>query len=432
MLHRLLAMFATAFLIFLAGSATSFFGVWPGNLFHDAYRAANALYVKSTVYKTPYTTNLWQKNSHSFSGVGRFDRSKVESGYTLYTSGNMQGAVLMDMEGNAIHSWQLPFYEVWPDPQHLSERPDSEFIVWRKAILWPNGDIVALYAAEGITPWGMGVVKLDKDSNLIWRYSGKAHHDIDIGADGHIYLLTHEMRTRAYPGLPRIEPPYLDDRIVILNHAGEEIADIGILDAFMGSAYATFLRGIPRSPIGDYLHTNAIEVVTPEIARTHLYAKPGDILISMRQPGVIALIDSVVAQVTWARRGTWIGQHDPDFLPNGNMLIFDNRGRMAAGGISRVQEFDPLTSNVVWEYHGTPEDPFWSGVRSAQQRLPNGNTLITESDRGRLLEVSPAGEVVWEYVNPDRGGPDNAYSPVLMWGQRYMPEELSFLSTIPR
>jgi hypothetical protein len=42
----------------------------------------------------------------------------------------------------------------------------------------------------------------------------------------------------------------------------------------------------------------------------------------MRQPGVIALIDSVVAQVTWARRGTWIGQHDPDFLPNGNMLIF--------------------------------------------------------------------------------------------------------------
>jgi hypothetical protein len=105
---------------------------------------------------------------------------------------------------------------------------------------------------------------------------------------------------------------------------------------------------------------------------------------------------------------------------------------MAAGGISRVQEFDPLTSNVVWEYHGTPEDPFWSGVRSAQQRLPNGNTLITESDRGRLLEVSPAGEIVWEYVNPDRGGPDNTYSPALMWGQRYMPEELSFLSTIPR
>ncbi|HJP05426.1 MAG: hypothetical protein QGG67_07840 [Gammaproteobacteria bacterium] len=97
----------------------------------------------------------------------------------------------------------------------------------------------------------------------------------------------------------------------------------------------------------------------------------------MRQPGVIALIDSVVAQVTWARRGTWIGQHDPDFLPN-------------------------------------------------------GNTLITESDRGRLLEVSPAGEIVWEYVNPDRGGPDNTYSPALMWGQRYMPEELSFLSTIPR
>ncbi len=431
MLNRVfagLAILAGAFLIFLAGSASSFFEVLPGRLLHPAYRAADALYVKSTAYETPYATNLWQRSSHDFSGVGRHDPEQAQAGYTLYTSGNKQGALLIDMRGNVAHEWQMPFYDVWPNPQHLDERPNPEFIVWRKAMLWPNGDIIALYIAEGITPWGMGVVKLAKDSSLIWRYPGKAHHDIDIGPDGQIYLLTHELRSEAYPGLPRIEAPYLDDRVVILDADGQQVADIGILDAFMQSAYRDFLPGIPKSPIGDYLHANAVEVVTREMAEAHLYAKPGDILISMRQPGVIALIDPVAEQVTWARRGPWIGQHDPDFLANGNMLIFDNRGRMAAGGISRVQEFDPLTGSVVWEFHGTPQEPFWSGVRSGQQRLPNGNTLITESDRGRLLEVSSAGDIVWEYVNPETGGPDNAYRPVLTWGERYLSEELDFLN----
>ena len=42
----------------------------------------------------------------------------------------------------------------------------------------------------------------------------------------------------------------------------------------------------------------------------------------------------------------------------------------------------------------------YSLVRSCQQQLPNGNVLITESDRGRLLEVTRAGEIVWEYWNP--------------------------------
>jgi hypothetical protein len=36
----------------------------------------------------------------------------------------------------------------------------------------------------------------------------------------------------------------------------------------------------------------------------------------------------------------------------------------------------------------------------AAERLPNGNTHITESATGRLFEVTPGGDVVWEYVIP--------------------------------
>jgi hypothetical protein len=39
------------------------------------------------------------------------------------------------------------------------------------------------------------------------------------------------------------------------------------------------------------------------------------------------------------------------------------------------------------------------------QRLPNGNTLITESAFGRVFEVTKEGEIVWDYVNPYFGKP---------------------------
>ncbi|MEM1368377.1 MAG: arylsulfotransferase family protein [Cyanobacteria bacterium P01_H01_bin.15] len=62
-------------------------------------------------------------------------------------------------------------------------------------------------------------------------------------------------------------------------------------------------------------------------------------------------------------------------------------------------EFDPRSQEIVWEYTGTAERPFYSQFRGRQQPLPNGNVLITESTGGRMLEVTREGEIVWEYAN---------------------------------
>ena len=73
-------------------------------------------------------------------------------------------------------------------------------------------------------------------------------------------------------------------------------------------------------------------------------------------------------------------------------------------GWSRVVEMDPLSGEIVWEYRGDPEAGFWSPVGSGAQRLPNGNTLICAmnwSEPGRIFEVTPDGETVWEYWNPE-------------------------------
>ena len=75
---------------------------------------------------------------------------------------------------------------------------------------------------------------------------------------------------------------------------------------------------------------------------------------------------------------------------------------------TRVLEFDPTTLEIVWQY--TPREAgfvipldasrFYSPFISAAQRLPNGNTFITEGSDGRLLEVTPDHEIVWEFINP--------------------------------
>ena len=53
---------------------------------------------------------------------------------------------------------------------------------------------------------------------------------------------------------------------------------------------------------------------------------------------------------------------------------------------------------MVWSYRNAN---FFSTNISGAQRLPNGNTLITEGAPGRLFEVTREGEIVWEYMNPE-------------------------------
>jgi hypothetical protein len=85
-------------------------------------------------------------------------------------------------------------------------------------------------------------------------------------------------------------------------------------------------------------------------------------------------------------------------LENGHILIFDNGVRRQ---YSRVLELDPVVKAIVWEYVAEPREDFYSYTRGSAQRLANGNTLISESDNGRVFEVTPEGEVVWRWLNPD-------------------------------
>jgi hypothetical protein len=163
---------------------------------------------------------------------------------------------------------------------------------------------------------------------------------------------------------------------------------------------------------------------------------PDNIIVDARQLNIIWIIDKRTGRIVWKvgpdyaatpelrKLGQIIGQHHAHMIPKGlpgagNIMVFDNGGAAGYGSPnpgsitgagnairpnSRVLEFDPITLEIVWQYSsqtsGLDMTSFFSHYISSAQRLPNGNTLIDEGADGRVFEVTPEREIVWEYVSP--------------------------------
>jgi hypothetical protein len=148
----------------------------------------------------------------------------------------------------------------------------------------------------------------------------------------------------------------------------------------------------------DLLHTNSVQIIDRDVPGL---CKKGDLLISVRNIDLIAIIDPAQDKLLWHwGPGDILMQHHATLLDNGHILLFDN-GDSKKRPYSRVIELDPVTKKISWEYKADPPEEFYSAIRGAAQRLPNGNTLITESDKGRVFEVTKGAEVVWEFYNPE-------------------------------
>ena len=94
-------------------------------------------------------------------------------------------------------------------------------------------------------------------------------------------------------------------------------------------------------------------------------------------------------------------------------LVYDGVGSTPIDGAIVILEVDPVSKKLAWSYVGNDQHPFLSKSLGAAARLPNGNTLITVSNYGRAFEVDPAGNLVWEFFNPHRTGPEGRFVAVL-------------------
>jgi len=336
------------------------------------------------------------------SGVTLHDRERAFSGLNLYTSSHAPVVLLMDMQGEIVHRWEYPFERAFRGKR---ETRDTGFL--RRAQLLPGGELLAIYQ-------GGGLVKLDRSSRLIWAVDAGFYNDFHVASDGAIYAIGKQARIVRDINTTQ---PVLDDSVLIVSPDGEVTRRVSLLDAFRGSDFAELLE--PMASSGDIFHTNTVQLLEGSTDWPR-----GSVLVSLRELDIVAVIDLERESVVWARRGDWRAQHQPTLLEGGTVLLFDNRG---AGGRSRVIEFLPGSGEVVWEYRDGPGRRLFSAEVGSCQRLPNGNTLITESEAGRALEVTAAGETVWEFRTPHRMPEDRRLLASLFEVVRIAKEDADFL-----
>ncbi|HEJ9865124.1 TPA: aryl-sulfate sulfotransferase [Pseudomonas aeruginosa] len=367
-------------------------------------------------------------------GVTRYDPQKAFNQYVI-SSGADRKTHLIDMNGNEVKRWDYPgFPAAVIDPALNGGK--------RGHVLLQLADLAApdKLASPGNGLANQALGELDWDGKEVWRWGDQApggaahqHHDQRRLANGNTLLLANKVHAVKGFAVPRV----IDDVIYEVTPQGklawswtasEHLDEFGFT--------ADQLKRVRASENPDYLHINNLAPLGENrwhAAGDRRFA-PENLLLDSRNANFIAIVDKASGKVVW-RLGPNLppidpksarklprpvdqisGQHDAHLIPEGlpgagNLLVFDNQGDAGYPSVqrglvsgSRVLEIDPLKKQIAWQY--TAEDSqqpgwaFYSAFISSARRLPNGNTLIDEGQNGRFFQVTPGGEIVWEYVSP--------------------------------
>ncbi|MCB0328504.1 MAG: aryl-sulfate sulfotransferase [Bdellovibrionales bacterium] len=350
-----------------------------------------------------------------------FDSEKSFPGYTLFGVNENEEVLLLDHKGTLINSWPI----------------DSD-----RSILMPETcSLVATHgtvAGAKISPWKelrFSLREYSYNGELLWEYTGPdiLHHDVRYRSDRNTFL-TLRRRNTAYAGERKFKENFLmkADGILEIDRNGAEVfswnSEDHISHDFCG------MRGCPTVEEAevsraefkrqkDWTHMNTVSSLPENIwfEKGDQRFRPGNYLVHIRNFWMSYIIDSETKKVVWrfpernefdADSDIQIrGGHESHMIPPGNpgagnILIFDN-GNTEVRPYTRILEINPVTRKLVWSY----QEPgrFFSRTAGATQRLPNGNTLISEDLKGRIFEVTKEGEIVWEVETPYRTARSRRY-----------------------
>jgi hypothetical protein len=385
-------------------------------------------------------------------GVTIYDPARTWSGFTVLAPLATPAVLVIDMNGNVVKRWD--------DLNNSAGGP---------ARVLPGGGVVSASGARPPHQESLELVQRDFDGKLVWSFrrneqielreqgvvwSARQHHDWqreDFPAGYYspeatpattgstTLLLTHTNHV-----VPAVADVMLeDDRLIEVSWdgeivwewvAGEHIDELGFLPDARAAIRAAADLNAARGSY-DWLHINSATYVGPNRwydAGDQRFA-PNNVIVSSRQASLLAIVGRD-GRIVWRLGPDFsaseelrkirqiIGQHHAHLIPKGlpgagNVLVFDNGGSSGYGfagpiapdgvgafarATSRVLEIDPVTLELVWSYTAPR---FFSTNISSAQRLPNGNTLITEGAGGRVFEVTSERAIVWEYMNPLFAGP---------------------------
>ena len=353
-------------------------------------------------------------------GVLICDKEKALDGYTLISPMQSTSSYLLDMEGNIVHEWK------------------TAGLPGLYAELLPNGNLLRGIRYEKKVPFGGvsgGLQEIDWDGNVVWEHNiyddGRlSHHAFDRMPNGNTLIVAWEHKTceeaeakGRKPGtLPRPgedtgHSPAYDglwaDYIVEVDKEGREVWSWHAWDHIdTGKDEFDINYRLPiKNYYGDsdWMHLNSVRY-NPETDQ---------ILISSRNFCEAFIVShDAEGRVLW-RFGTpashgegerpsfyddgsqvLFGNHDATWLGNDRISLFDNGWQRPQANRSRAVVMDMASGRITWEYAANNLNAFYSAYQGSAQRLPNGNTLITNGAVGQFQEVTPDHEIVWEYISP--------------------------------
>ena len=335
-------------------------------------------------------------------------------GYNLVILRELATVQLFDAQGNVVHSWKPPGIRLFSNAEMLE---NGNLLVNGAATEKSNGHLLLL-------SW---------DGEVLFRKRILSHHDSDWMPNGKIAALTKNFRL-----VPWVSETHeiRDNGIAILDRDGNLLEQKSLTSLMESNSDQFTFQRLPRMDNKgngvrwgvDLLHANSVEFMKyPELAtRDPLYSEE-NVLVSIRHQDTVAVIDWDEGKLVWAwGQGELSGQHDAQQLPNGNFLIFDNGLKDQA---SRVIELDPLKRKIVWQYPEKNQKSFFTIANGSNQRLPNGNTLIANSDHGEAFEVTPDGTLAWHFKNPNTN--DEGKRSTIVRIKRYPKEWVERLLDAP-
>ncbi|AQS06013.1 aryl-sulfate sulfotransferase [Clostridium beijerinckii] len=400
-------------------------------------------------------------------GATLYNPKKAWSGYTIFQVKGL-GALLINMNGKEVKLWKglqgfpnkiLPGGYVLGstgerNPKYgMQDMIDLVQVDWDGNIVW-KFDHKEFIADEGEEPQWMARQHHDyqREGSTVGYYAPGSEPLVD---KGNTFILTHENVKNA----KITEKLLLDDKIIEVTWDGkivwewspnEHFDELGFDETAKNILYRDPNMRPAGGGMGDWLHINSMSLLGPNkwYDNGDERFNPENIIWDSREANILAIIEKKTGKIAWKvgpyydqseelKKLEWIiGQHHVHMIPKGlpgegNILIFDNGGWAGYGSpnpvaptgrqnahrdYSRILEINPTTLEIVWQY--TPKEAgliepldssrFYSPFVSSAQRLPNGNTLITEGSDGRIFEVTVEHEIVWEYINPykdDSRGP---------------------------
>lgn len=377
-----------------------------------------------------------------------YSNNNVTPGYTLFTPEKNNDVYLIDECGKVANKWTF------------SERPGIT------CYLLENGDLLRSGRDSlEIRDW---------DNNLVWSYdiasSGiKKHHDIEPLPNGNILLVARDIYTEAQilamggdsllsidgrnlEKIVELQPVGTNSANVVwewkfANHMVQDIDSTLPNYGVIGSHPELLNLNYDNGETNDYVHLNAVdynadldqimitarhtnEIYIIDHSTTTLEAashsggnsgKGGDFLWrwgnpEMYQPGL-----GIPQKIFLPHDAKWV---ESTYADSNKISVFNNRGD-GSNTFSSIHLIEPVLSNgnyQIGQFGFAPTDfdwtwtddilgtTFYESKKSGTHALPNGNMMICENGKGRISEVTKAGEVVWVYINPDGNALNTQFS----------------------